>query len=217
MTKQVKNLQKRLDNAAKASSMTLSAQLKALNHDAGYTLKSKDSEGKVTDYCITKREHLEQNLGLVPHKSKKGVCLGYTPATFNAAVDENLKEVGSDGKTKAYYAYVDRVVTVTMEDAATGTKDYSLYTSEEADKKVKGESAQSCKLYRKAIISECGWGPGLIIKVLRQSRQIQEEIKRAEESAKKFKEQVANGLYMVINKDGKLVKVEVNVQNANLF
>lgn len=213
MTKQEKANQKRLDNATKASSMTLKAQLNAVNTDAGYKLKSTDKEGKVTEYAITKREHLEQNLGMKPHMSKKGVILGYTPATFDAAVVSELKEMGTDGKTKAYKVYVDRVVRVTIEDAANGTKELSLYTSEEADKVIKGESAQACKLYRKAIIGECGWGPGLIVKVLRQSRSIAEEIERAKASAAKFEEQKAQGLYIVKNVDGKLVKTQVRLES----
>jgi len=216
MTKQEKANQKRLDNATKASSMTLKAQLNAVNTDAGYKLKSTDKDGKVTEYAITKREHLEQNLGMKPHMSKKGVCLGYTPATFDVAVVPELKEVGTDGKAKAYKVYVDRVVTVTMEDANNGTKDYSLYTSEEADKVIKGESgAKTCKLYRKATISEFGWGPGLIVKVLRQSRQIEDEIKRAEASAAKFEEDKAKGLYIVKNVDGRMVKIQVRLEDVN--
>ena len=216
MTQQEKSNQKRLDNATKASSMTLKAQLNALNTDAGYKLKSKDKDGNVTEYAITKREHLEQNLGMKPHMSKKGVVLGYTPATFYAAVDESLKEMGTDGKTKAVMVYVDRVVTVTMSDDNQGRKDYSLYTSEEADKVIKGEKgAKSCKLYRKATISEFGWGPGLIVKVLRQSRQIDDEVKRAETSAAKFEEDKAKGLYIVKNVDGRLVKVQVRIQDIN--
>lgn len=215
MTKQEKANQKRLDNAAKASSMTLKAQLNAVNTDAGYKLKSTDKEGKVTEYAITKREHLEQNLGMAPHYSKNGQCLGYTPATFYAAVDENLKDVNPiSGKTNAVYAYVDRVVTVTMEDA-NGPKDYSLYTSEEADKKIKGESAQSCKLYRKVMVADNGWGPGLIVKILRQSRQINEEIERAKKSAENFEEQKKQGLYIIKNVDGVLKKLEVDVHFIN--
>lgn len=216
MTKQEKSNQKRLDNAAKASSMTLKAQLNAVNTDAGYKLKSTDKDGKVTEYAITKREHLEKNLGMKPHTSKKGVVLGYTPATFYAAVDESLKEIGTDGKTKAVKVYVERVVTVTMDDANQGTKDYSLYTSEEADKVIKGEKgAKSCKLYRKATISEFGWGPGLIVKVLRQSRQIDDEVKRAEASAAKFEEDKAKGLYIVKNVDGRLMKFQVRLESIN--
>lgn len=217
MTKQEIAMQKRLDNAAKASSMTLKAQLNALNTDAGYKLKSTDKDGKVTEYALTKREHLEQNLGMKPHTSKKGVVLGYTPATFDAAVDENLKAIGSDGKTKAFYAYFDRTVRVAVEDttSATGIKEVPLYTSEGADKKVKGESAQTCKLYRKAEIDRNGWGPGLIIKVLRQSRQIDAEIKRAEKSAATFEEEKAKGLYVVENRDGKLVKLPIRIDDID--
>ncbi len=215
MTKTEKANQKRLDNATKASSMTLKAQLNALNTDAGYKLKSTDKEGKVTEYAITKREHLEQNLGMAPHYSKNGQCLGYTPATFYAAVDENLKDVSPiSGKTIGVYVYVDRVVTVTIE-GENGPKDYSLYTSEEADKKVKGESAQACKLYRKVVVSDNGWGPNLIVNILRQSRQINEEIDKAAKSAEKFAAQKAQGLYIVKNVDGVLKKFEANLHYIN--
>lgn len=213
MTKQELANEKRLNKAVVESSMTMKAQLKALNCDAGYKLATKDKDGNLTIQQVTKREQLSK-LGLEPKMSGKS-CLGYTPATFNAAVDESLKEVGADGRVLANYVYVDRVVTVTIEDDNTGKKDYSLYTSEEADKKVKGESAQTCKLYRKVLINECGWGPGLLVKVLWQSRHIQEEVKRAETSAEKFAEQKANGLYIVMNKDGRLVKVPVRIQDVN--
>lgn len=214
-TKKELAIEKRLNKAVVESSMTLKAQLNALNTDAGYNLKTKDSKGTITEHHVTKREQIAKN-GMQPKMTAKGACLGYTPATFNAAVDESLKEVGSDGRVKANYVYVDRVVTVTIEDGNTGMKDYSLYTSEEADKKVKGESAQTCKLYRKVTIGEFGWGPGMIMKVLWQSRHIQEEVTRAEASAKKFKEDMEKGLYIVINKDGQLKKVAVKVENANI-
>lgn len=211
-------MQKRLDNAAKASSMTLKAQLNALNTDAGYKLKTTDKDGKVTEYAITKREHLEKNLGMAPHKTKKGTIIGYTPATFDAAVVDELKEKGTDGKAKAFYAYFDRTVRATVEDpnSDSGFKEVPIYTSEEADKKVKGESAQSCKLYRKAIIGETGWAPGTIIKILRQSRSIDAEIKRAEKSAADFEDQKAKGLYTVENRDGKLEKVQVRVEDLDV-
>jgi len=209
MTKQELANEKRLNKAVIASSMTLAAQLKSLNHDAGFKLTTTASDGTVTEHHVTKREQIAK-LGMQPLYRGKS-CMGYTPATFNAAVDDSLKMVGLDGHVKDTYVYVDRVVTVTMEDPNTGQKDYSLYTSEEADKKVKGESAQSCKLYRKVRIGANGWGPGLIVKVLWQSRHIADEIARAEKSKQTFEEQRANGLYVVINKDGKLVKVKVNV------
>lgn len=201
--------EKALDNATIQSSMTLAAQLKALNHEAGFKLKAHDKDGKISVLECTKREHLS-SLGLEPHYVGKK-CVGYTPATFNAAVCDELKEV-IDGKVVATYVYVDRVCTVTLDDDTIGTRDYSLYTSDEADKKVKGESgAKSCKLYRKATIGEFGWTPGICVKVLRQSSQIADEIKRAEESAAKFAKQKEAGLYIVKNIEGTLHKIKVNV------
>ena len=213
MTKQELANEKRLNKAVVASSMTIKAQLNALNTDAGFKLQTKDKDGNITVSNTTKREQLSK-LGMNPKMTSKGVCLGYTPATFNAAVDESLKEVGPDGKTIANYVYVDRVVTVTREDDANGTKDYSLYTSEEADKKVKGESAQTIKLYRKVLISETGWAPGLIVKVLTQSRHIAEEEARAKKSQEAW-ESVQDNLYIVKNIGGVLKKVKVQVTSAN--
>lgn len=215
MTKQELANEKRLNKAVVASSMTLAAQLKALNHDAGYKLQLKsvkNGEVTITIAQVTKREQIAK-LGMQPKMSGKA-CLGYTPATFNAAVDESLKEVGTDGKVKANYCYVDRVVTVQVsENTAIGeSKDYSLYTSDEADKKVKGESAQAVKLYRKAIISETGWGPNMIVKVLWQSRNIKDEEARAKASEEKYEELKKQGLYIVKNVGGRLVKIQVDVK-----
>lgn len=214
MTKQELSNEKRLNKAVVASSMTLKAQLNAINTDAGYKLQSKDKDGNVTEHQITKREQLSK-LGMEPKLSAKGVSLGYTPASFQEGVHESLKEVGLDGKVKYNYVYVDRVVTVTMEDPTTGTKDYSLYTSEEADKKVKGESAQTIKLYRKVAIHENGWMPGLIVKVLWQSRHITEEETRAEKSQENW-DKVKDDLYIVKNVDGVLKKIQVKVTSANV-
>lgn len=211
MTKQELANEKRLNNAVVASSMTLPAQLKAINHEAGYQLKLKDKNGTVTTTQVTKRDQLSK-LGMEPKTTAKGAILGYTPATFQAGVDESLKEV-IDGHVVANYCYVDRVVTVTIEDANTGSKDYSLYTSEEADKKVKGESAQTIKLYRRVLINETGWAPGLIVKVLYQSRHIAEEHERAVKSAEAFN--AIEHFYIVKNVDGVLRKIEVNIQNSN--
>ena len=215
MTKQELANEKRLNKAVIASSMTLAAQLKALNHDAGYKLQLKsvkNGEVTITIAQVTKREQIAK-LGMLPKMSGKA-CLGYTPATFNAAVDESLKEMGTDGKVKANYAYFDRVVTVTVSEPTDNgeSKDYSLYTSEEADKKVKGESAQTVKLYRKMMIAETGWGPGMIVKVLWQSRNIKDEDARAKASEEKYEELKKQGLYIVKNVGGRLQKVQVNVQ-----
>lgn len=212
MNKKELSIEKRLNKAVVASSMTLKAQLKALNTDAGYKLQMKsvkDGNVTITESQVTKREQIAK-LGMLPKMSGKS-CLGYTPATFNDATDESLKVMSDDGKVVATYCYVDRVVTVSVEDAKTGMKDYSLYTSEEADKKVKGESANTIKLYRKVQIAENGWGPGLIVKVLWQSRHIEEEEQRAAKSREAYDEAKKEGLYIVINVDGVLKKVKVNV------
>lgn len=212
MTKQEKQNEKRLDKAVVASSMTLSAQLKAINHEAGLKLQVKDNKGNVTLAQVTKRQQLSK-LGMEPKLDKNGKPMGYTPATFAAGVNETLKEV--IGGQTTYSVYVDRVVTVTMSDNQTGSKDYSLYTAEEADKKVKGESAQTIKLYRKVLIDPNGWVPGLIVKVLRQSREIAEHEEKAKKSQEAFDKAKEQGLYVVVNIDGTLHKVKVNVQNAN--
>lgn len=215
MTKQELSNEKRLNKAVVASSMTLAAQLKALNHDAGYKLQLKsvkNGEVTITIAQVTKREQIAK-LGMQPKMSGKA-CLGYTPATFNAAVDESLKEYGTDGKVKANYVYVDRVVTVTVSETTNNgeSKDYSLYTSEEADKKIKGESAQTVKLYRKVMVAEQGWGPGMIVKILWQSRNIKDEEARAIASATKYEELKQQGLYIVKNENGRLVKKQVTIR-----
>lgn len=210
MTKQEKANEKRLNNAVINSSCTKQAQLKALSHECGYQLQTKDKDGNVTVYSVTKREQLSK-LGLEPKVTSKGAILGYTPAMYNEATDADLKYVGTDGKVKLNYVYVDRVVKVSVDSDATGIKEESLYTSEEADKKVKGESAQTVKVYRKAIIDEHGWSPRLLVKVLEQSRSIAEHQERAKKSAEKYEELKKQGLYIVVNRDGKLVKIKVNV------
>jgi hypothetical protein len=214
MTKQEKANEKRLNNAVINSSCTKPAQLKALSHECGYQLQAKDSDGNVTTYSVTKREQLSK-LGLEPKVTSKGAILGYTPAMYNDATDADLKVIGTDGKVKANYVYVDRVMKVSVGNDATGWKEESLYTSEEADKKVKGESAQTIKVYRKALISEYGWSPRLLVKVLEQSRSIAEHQKRAKESAEKYEELKKQGLYIVENRDGKFVKVQVRLSDVN--
>ena len=214
MTKQEKANEKRLNNAVINSSCTKPAQLKALSHECGYQLQTKDKDGNVTLYSVTKRDQLSK-LGLEPKVTAKGAILGYTPAMYNDATDADLKVIGTDGKVKANYVYVDRVVKVSVGNEATGLKEESLYTSEEADKKVKGESAQTVKLYRKALIDECGWSPRLLVKVLEQSRTISEHQARAKASAEKYEELKKEGLYIVENRDGKLVKIAVRINDVN--
>lgn len=214
MTKQEKANEKRLNNAVINSSCTKAAQLKALSHECGYQLQSKDKDGKVTVYDVTKREQLSK-LGLEPKVTSKGACLGYTPKMYNDATDADLKIIGTDGKVVGNYVYVDRVVKVTVGNDATGVKDESLYTSEEADKKVKGESAQTVKLYRKVMVNEFGWGPRLLVKILEQSRSIADQQERAKKSKEAFEELKKQGLYIVQNRDGKLVKVAVRIDDVN--
>lgn len=213
MTKQELANEKRLNNAVINSSCTKPAQLKSLSHECGYQLQAKDKDGNITLYSVTKREQLSK-LGLEPKVTSKGAILGYTPAVYNDATAPELKVIGTDGKVKANYVFVDRVVKVSVGNDATGIKEESLYTSEEADKKVKGESAQTIKVYRKCIISEYGWSPRLLVKVLEQSRNITAELERAKASAAKWDELKQSDLYIVQNRDGKLVKIKVRVEDA---
>lgn len=196
----------RLNRAVIESSCTKSAQLKALSHESGLLLKGKDKEGKQVEYAVTKREQLSK-LGLEPKYAANGACLGYTPRMYNDATDSELKEVNEEGKVIANYVYVDRVVRVLVEGQE-GPQEESLYTSEEADKKVKGESAKTIKVYRKCTVSEYGWSPRLLVKILEQSRTIAKQIDRAAKSVQEF-EEVKNDLYVVMNRDGKLEKVHV--------
>lgn len=214
MTKQEKANEKRLNNAVINNSCTKQAQLKALSNDLKKQLESVDKDGNVTLYSVTKYQQVAK-YGLLPKITSKGAVLGYTPAMYNEATDADLKVIGTDGKVKANYAYFDRVMKVTVGSDAAGWKDESLYTSEEADKKVKGESAQTVKVYRKCLISEYGWGPRLLMKVLEQSREITEHQERAKKSKEAFEELKKQGLYIVQNRDGKLVKIAVRIEDVN--
>lgn len=201
----------RLNRAVIESSCTKSAQLKALSHESGLLLKGKDKDGKDVKYAVTKREQLSK-LGLEPKYAKNGTCLGYTPRLFNDATDEDLKTVNEEGKVIANYVYVDRVVRVLVEGAE-GPQEESLYTSEEADKKVKGEAAKTIKVYRKCTVSEYGWSPRLLVKILEQSRTIIKQQERAQKSLEEY-EAVKDKLYVVLNRDGKLEKVHVSINDV---
>lgn len=214
MTKQELANEKRLNKAVINSSCTKAAQLKALSNDLKKQLESVDRDGNVTLYSVAKYQQVAK-YGLLPKFTSKGAILGYTPAMYNAATDDDLKYIGTDGKVKMNYVYVDRVMKVSVGSDAIGWKEESLYTSEEADKKIKGESAQTVKVYRKCIISEYGWSPRLLMKVLEQSRNIKAEQERANASAAKYEELKKEGLYIVENRDGKLVKVKVNISDVN--
>jgi hypothetical protein len=54
------------------------------------------------------------------------------------------------------------------------------------------------------------------MKVLEQSRDIENEKKRATASAEKWEELKKGDLYIVQNRDGKLVKIKVRVEDANI-
>lgn len=214
MTKQEKANEKRLNNAVINNSCTKAAQLKALSNDLKKELESVDKNGKVTVYSVTKYQQVAK-YGLLPKITSKGAILGYTPAMYNEATDADLKALDANGKVVANYVYVDRVVRVSVGNDATGIKEESLYTSEEADKKVKGESASTVKLYRKVTIGDYGWGPRLLMKVLEQSRSIAEQQERAKKSKETFEELKKKGLYIVQNRDGKLVKIAVRIDDVN--
>lgn len=200
-----------MTKAAVANGCTLAAQLKAMWHDHEKELSSTDANGKVTAYGVSKMEHMA-NLGLSPHyvgKGDKKKCVGYTPAEFNHGVADDLLLKNDDGKVMATYVYRDRVVNVeVLEEGEDGSKVYSLFTKEEAEKKAKGESgAKSIKVYRKCMIDEFGWGQKLIADVLTQSRNIENEVKRAEKSIEDYN--AIEEVYIVMNIDGvnKVVKV----------
>lgn len=215
MTKQEKANEKRLNNAVINHSCTKQAQLKALSHKVHDQLTSKDKDGNVTFYAVTKQEQLSK-LGLDGKFTKNGVFLGYGPAEYNNATDDDLKVIGTDGKVKANYVYTERVVRVAVGNDATGWKEESLYTNDEADKKVKGESAKTIKVYRKCLIAEYGWSPRMLEKVLEQSRSIAEHKERAAASMAQWEELKKGDLYIVQNRDGKLVKVKVRIDDVNI-
>ena len=215
MTQQEKANEKRLNQAVINNSCTKQAQLKALSNDLKKQLESVDKDGNVTIYTLQKYQQVAK-YGLLPKMTSKGVILGYTVGMYNDATDADLKVIGTDGKVKANYAYFERNVKVTVDNDANGTKEESLYTSEEADKKIKGEAGKPIKLYRKCLIGEYGWGPKLLMKVLEQSRDIENEKKRATASAEKWEELKKGDLYIVQNRDGKLVKIKVRVDDANI-
>lgn len=215
MTKQEKANEKRLNNAVINHSCTKQAQLKALSHKVHDQLTFKDSDGNVTIYTVTKYQQLEK-LGLVGKFSKSGTFLGYGTTEYNNATDDDLKYVGTDGKVKMNYIYRERVMKVSVGSEATGWTEESLYTSEEADKKVKGETgAKTIKVYRKCIIGEYGWSPRMLESVLEQSRSIADHQARAKESKEKWEELKKGDLYIVQNRNGKLVKVKVRVSDVN--
>lgn len=202
----------RLNRAVIESSCTKSAQLKALSHESGLLLKG-NKDGKEVAYAVTKCQQLSK-LGLEPKYASNGACLGYTPRMFNDATSEDLKEVNEEGKVVANYIYVDRVVRVLVEGAE-GPQEGSLYTSEEADKKLKGESAKTIKVYRKCTVSDYGWSPRLLVKTLEQSRNIVKEQERAAKSQEAFEAvKAADNLYVVLNRDGKLEKVHVKIDDV---
>ena len=205
-----KSIEKRINNAVVASSSTKGAQLKALWHESNEPLQTKNADGSITTWSVTKRQQLAK-YGLEPKMSGKA-CLGYTPAVFNAATADDLKLVDANGKVIENYVYLDRVIRLQLSDDPT-EKEVPVYTEAEADKKVKGESAQSIKVYRKFRIDPCGWSPKLLMKVLEQSYSIADEIEKARKSSEKWNELKKGPLYIVENRNGKLVKIEVKVNS----
>ena len=205
-----KSIERSKNNAVVASSSTKGAQLKALWHESNEPLQTKNTDGSITTWAITKRQQLSK-YGLEP-KMSGAACLGYTPAMFNAATADDLKLVGSDGKVIENYVYLDRVIKLQRSDDPT-EKEVPVYTEAEANKKINGESASSIKVYRKFRIDPCGWGPKLLMKVLEQSYAIEDEIEKARKSLEKWNELKKGDLYVVENRNGKLVKIKVRVND----
>jgi len=205
-----KSTEKRVNNAVVASSKTKGAQLKALWHESNEPLTTKNADGSITTWGVTKRQQLSK-YGLEPKMSGKA-CLGYTPAMFNAATADDLKLVGADGKVIENYVYLDRVIRLQLSDDPT-EKEVPVYTEAEADKKVKEGSGKSIKVYRKFRIDPCGWSPDLLMKVLEQSASIGDEIAKARKSREAWESLKKGPLFIVEHRDGKLVKVPVTINS----
>lgn len=193
-------------------SRTLSAQLLTLWHNHSMQLVSTKADGSTIAYGVTKAEHITY-MGMAPHfvgKGEKKKCVGYTPATFNAAAADELLLRNDQGKVMQTYVYRDRNVMVESyeENTDEGTRSYSIYTLEEATKKAKGESgAKAIKVYRKCMIDPFGWGPELIDDVLFQSTYIADETKRAEKSRENY--EAIEHVYIVKTIDGVNHVIEV--------
>lgn len=207
-----KNL-KRMIKLVNQDSRQLDAQLLTLWHNHAMQLVSINSDGTTTAYDVTKEEAIGY-IGMHPHfvgKGDKKKCVGYTPATFNAAVADELLLRNDIGKVVATYVYRDRNVMVESyeENTDEGTRSYSIYTLEEATKKAKGEpGAKAIKVYRKCMIDKYGWGPELIDDVLFQSTFIADETKRAEKSRENY--EAIEHVYIVKTIDGvnKVIEIE---------
>ena len=207
-----KNL-KRMIKEVNKDSRTLPAQLLTLWHNHAMQLVSIKPDGTTVSYGVTKEEAIAY-IGMKPHfigKGEKKKCVGYTPATFNAAVADELLERNAQGKVMQTYVYRDRTVMVESYEESNdeGHRSYSLYTLEEATKKAKGESgAKAIKVYRKCMIDTYGWGPELIMDVLTQSKYIADETKRAEKSRENY--EAIEHVYIVKTIDGvnKVIEIE---------
>lgn len=203
---------KRMIKLVNQDSRTLPAQLLTLWHNHDKQLVSINSDGTTTAYDVTKEEAIGY-IGMKPHfvgKGDKKKCVGYTPATFNAAAADELLLRNDQGKVMQTYVYRDRNVMVESyeENTDEGTRSYSIYTLEEATKKAKGESgAKAIKVYRKCMIDPYGWGPELIDDVLFQSTYIADETKRAQKSRENY--EAIEHVYIVKTIDGVNHVIEV--------
>lgn len=209
---EIKN-EKRMTKASIESGMTLAAQLKAVWHDHQKGLVAINKDGEVTNLNLTKVEHVS-SLGMDPHYiySKDGkirACTGYTPAEFNKNLCDELLEKDDKGSVKATYVYRERVVSVTIfEDGEEGSRNYSLYTKEEADKKAMGEpGAKSIRVYRKCMIDKYGWSQRLIFDVLTQNKYIEHNLERARKSKEEW--EAIDKVYIVQNIGGHNYVTEV--------
>jgi hypothetical protein len=204
---------KRMIKEVNKDSRTLPAQLLTLWHNHAMQLVSIKSDGSTVAYGVTKEEAIGY-IGMKPHfigKGEKKKCVGYTPATFNAAVAEELLVRNDQGKVMQTYVYRDRTVMVESYEESNdeGHRSYSLYTLEEATKKAKGESgAKAIKVYRKCMIDTYGWGPELIDDVLFQSTYIADETKRAEKSRESW--DAIEHVYIVKTIDGVNKVIEID-------
>lgn len=209
-----RKVEKRMMKAVNQDSRTLPAQLMTIwfNHNKKLGLTKPD--GTIEKFDYTKVDFVTYK-GMEPHYvyNKKGeiaACKGYTPAEFNKAVCDELLERNQAGKVVNTYVYRNRVVTVELfeEDNDEGSKNYSLYEKDEAEKKAKGESgAKTISIYRKVMIDPFGWGSELIMDVLDQSQNITTHVNKAQKSREAW--EAIEHVYIVKNVNGVNHVIEV--------
>ena len=140
-----------------------------------YASKLEETDGLTVESYMTE-------LGVPRFVTKSGVKKGYTPGLINAAWNDNMLLMSSEGRVMGNCIFKN-VAAKYMRDENGGEKAYRVFSSEAQALSAEGKAISRYQLVQ---VAPTRWNVRTILKGLLQSKHYDKESEKAEESEKSW-------------------------------